>query len=78
MVLNESILSQVPFFKTLQEKEIFINVVGALSIKIISLNKACELLKMNKDTLLQLLDTIGFDYSYLTKSDISDEQEWEK
>ena len=42
MVLNESIISQVPYFKTLQEKEIFINVVGALSVKIISLSKACD------------------------------------
>ena len=74
MVLNESIVSQVPYFKTLQEKEIFLNVIGALSVKIISLSKACEVLKMNKDTLLQLLDSIGFNYSYLTESDIKDER----
>jgi adenine-specific DNA methylase len=63
MVLNESIVRQVPYFNTLQEKEIFLNVIGALSVRIISLSKACEVLKMKKDTLLQILDTIGFDYS---------------
>ncbi|MBN2535900.1 MAG: hypothetical protein JXB88_23675 [Spirochaetales bacterium] len=76
MVLNESIVSQVPYFKTLHEKEIFLHVIGALSVKIISLSKAGEVLKINKDTLLQLLDSIGFNYSYLTESDIKDEQEW--
>jgi predicted HTH domain antitoxin len=76
MVLNESIVRQVPYFNTLQEKEIFLNVIGALSVKIISLSKACEVLKLNKNTLLQILDAIGFDYSYLTEADIKDEREW--
>ena len=76
MLLKETIINQLPYFKTLQEKELFINVIGALTTRIISLSKACELLNMGKEVLLKFLDTIGIEYSYLHEADIKDEREW--
>jgi len=69
---------EVPFFKKKEKKLNFLYVLGALSIRLISLKKAAELLELDVDGLLQLLDSIGFNYSYLEREDIKIEKEWKR
>jgi len=52
--------------------------LGALTAKIISLRKAAEVINLNEDTLLQTLDLLGIDFSYLTEEDLEQERIWEK
>ncbi len=68
----------MPFFKKKEKKLDFLYVLGALSIRLISLKKAAELLELDVDGLLQLLDSIGFNYSYLEREDIKIEKEWKR
>jgi hypothetical protein len=51
--------------------------LGALTAKIISLRKAAEVINLNEDALLQTLDLLGIDFSYLSEEDIEQEMiEW--
>jgi len=50
MLLKESIVEQVPYFKDKAKKEMFIAVVGALATRLISLGKASEILEINSET----------------------------
>lgn len=74
MLLKESIIEQVPYFKNKAKKEMFIAVVGALTTRLISLGKASEILGINKETLLEMLDSIGVEFSYLDENDIEIER----
>jgi len=75
MILRE-IIEAVPVFETIEEKEKFLIVLSALSLRLISLSKAAELMEMDKDALLNFLNTFGFRYSYLESSDIELERSW--
>jgi predicted tellurium resistance membrane protein TerC len=55
------ISNKVPFFKENEKKKIFLEVVGALVLRIISLRKAAEILSS---------------FSYLEDEDIAIEREW--
>jgi hypothetical protein len=72
--MEQNLLSQLPFFKENKKKETFISVLGALSIRLISLRKAAEILGMNEDQLINLFDAIGFNFSYLENEDIEIEK----
>ena len=76
MLLQESVVRQLPLFKSTREKERFIMVVGALTTRIISLSKAGELLGMDRGQLLKLLEAAGFSFSYLDPQDVSAERSW--
>lgn len=75
MVLKE-VIEAVPVFETIEKKEKFLIVLSALSLRLISLSKAAELMEMNKEALLNFLDALGFKYSYLEKSDVELERSW--
>jgi len=64
------IAEKVPFFKEKEKKARFLSIVGALSLRIISLRKASELLDLDEKTLLNMLESTGFFYSFLEKEDI--------
>jgi len=55
MVLKE-VIEAVPVFETIEKKEKFLIVLSALSLRLISLPKAAELMEMNKEALLNFLD----------------------
>ncbi len=76
MLLKEDIIEQVPYFKDMIKKEKFIAVIGALTTRLISLGKASEILEVNRETLLEMLDNIGVEFSYLDHTDIKTERKF--
>ena len=73
----EEIIEKVPVFESHEKKETFLIVLSALSIRLISLSKAAEVIGMSKEGLLGVLDSLGFQYSYLEKSDVEIERNWQ-
>lgn len=76
MHLEQTIIEKVPLFKEKEKKELFISIVGALSLRVISLRKGAELLELTEKSLLEMLESVGISYSYLQKDDISSERNW--
>jgi len=72
----KEIIDEVPIFKTREEKERFLIVLSALSLRLISLSKACEIMNMDRETLIKFFDAVGYDFSYLEESDIEIERSW--
>ena len=70
------ISNKVPFFREEEKKRVFLGIVGALVLRIISLRKAAEILDMDEHALLKILDSIGYPFSYLESEDIAREMEW--
>jgi len=64
------------FSEIKKKKNRFLTVVGALSLRLISLRKAAELLNLEEKTLLEMLDSVGYSFSFLEKEDIEIEKEW--
>ncbi|MFC2156180.1 hypothetical protein ACFLRB_06815 [Acidobacteriota bacterium] len=72
----ESIAQEIPMFKRLDQKQRFLEVVGALSLRLISLAKGAEIMEMERDTFLTLLENYGCGFSFLEESDIEIEREY--
>jgi predicted HTH domain antitoxin len=72
----ESIAREIPLFKKREQKQTFLEVMGALSLRLISLAKAAEIMEMEKDQFLNLLDSYGFEFSFLDESDIEIERDY--
>ena len=72
----KDIASGLPFFKTLNEREKLLGVVGALALRQVSLSKAAEIMGMGKDGFLELLDAMRVEFSYLEESDVETEVKW--
>lgn len=73
----QELIAETPFFQTIDRKETFLIVIGGLVARLISLEKAAELMDMSKDSLLGLLDSLGIEFSYLTETDIQSEKQWD-
>lgn len=71
-----NITNKVPFFKDEEKKRIFLEVVGALVLRIITLRKAAEILDMEEQVLVKMLDNLGYSFSYLEDEDVKKEKEW--
>lgn len=65
------IAAEVPVSQTVEQKEDFLFVVGALQTRLISLQKAAEVMNMDVEVFLQILDLIGVDFSYLSEEDVA-------
>ncbi len=76
MSLKE-IVESVPIFKAMEKKENFLIILSALSMRLISLSRAAEVMEMDKEALLKLLDALGVSYSYLEDSDVELEKTWQ-
>jgi predicted HTH domain antitoxin len=74
--LLENIATEIQLFNTLEQKENFLIILGALTARIISLKKASEVLNLETDTFLQILDLMGIEFSCLTEDDIAAEKTW--
>ena len=72
----EEIASGLPFFKTVNEREKLLGVVGALVLRQVSLSKAAEIMGMGKEAFLELLDAMKVEFSYLEESDVETEMKW--
>ena len=70
------VANDLPFLKSGEDREKLLGVVGALVLRRISLDKAAEIMNMQKDAFLTLLETIGVDFSYLEKEDLEAEKSW--
>lgn len=74
----KEIARDLPFFKTLDDREKLLGVVGALVLRRISLSKASEIMGMEKERFLGLLDAMRLEYSYLEDQDIDVERKWKE
>jgi hypothetical protein len=72
----QKIAVSLPIFTQIKEKENFLFILGALTARIISLRKAAEVLNLDEKALLQILDLLGIEFSYLGTEDIEREKEW--
>ncbi|MTJ47327.1 hypothetical protein [Dolichospermum sp. UHCC 0259] len=72
----KEIASQVQLFQSIEQKETFIFVLGALTSRLISLHKAAEIMDMDTEIFLKVLELMGIDFSYLTVEDIAIEKTW--
>ncbi|KKD39029.1 MAG: hypothetical protein WAN66_28385 [Limnoraphis robusta] len=72
----QEIATSLPIFAEPEKKEIFLFVLGALTAKIISLRKAAEVMNFDEEALLQTLDLLGIEFSYLTEEDVTQESVW--
>ena len=68
------IVDEVPFFHDEKTKERFLLVLGALSTRLISLRKAAEIMELEEATLLEIMEMLGFEFSYLEEKDIEAER----
>ncbi len=72
----QEIASNVQIFSDVEQKERFLFVVGALVSRVISLKKAAEIMELEVEVLLQLLELMSIEFSYLTDEDITLERSW--
>jgi predicted HTH domain antitoxin len=74
--LTKTIASELQVFKTVDQKENFLFLLGALQAKVISLQKAAEVMEMEPEMFLQILDLMGIEFSYLSENDVALEKNW--
>ena len=74
--LLHNIATEIQLFKTVEKKEEFLFVLGALTARLISLKKAAEFLSLELEAFLQILDLMGIEFSYLTEDDLATEKNW--
>ncbi len=72
----KEIAANVQIFPDVEQKERFLFIVGALVARVISLKKAAEVMELEVEVLLQLLEMMNIDFSYLTDEDIALERSW--
>jgi predicted HTH domain antitoxin len=72
----KGIASEIQIFLTIEQKERFLFVIGALTARVISLKKAAEVMEVEPEFFLKLLEIIGVDFSYLSEEDIEIERNW--
>jgi predicted HTH domain antitoxin len=74
--LTKTIASELQVFKTVDQKENFLFLIGALLAKVISIQKAAEVMEMEPEMFLQILDLMGIEFSYLSENDVALEKNW--
>jgi hypothetical protein len=72
----QNIAVSLPVFTEVEQKERFLFVLGALTARVISLRKAAEVMNLDESGLLQILDLLGIEFSYLEDEDIQREKDW--
>ena len=73
---TQVIASEVQLFQTLDQKENFLFLIGALLARVISLKKASEVMQLEPAEFLKILDLMGIEFSYLSDEDIELERSW--
>ncbi|NEP49075.1 MAG: hypothetical protein F6K65_09700 [Moorea sp. SIO3C2] len=72
----KTIASEVQLFQDMGQKENFLFVIGALVSRLISLQKAAEIMQIEPEVFLKILDLMGIEFSYLSSEDITIEKNW--
>ena len=72
----KEIAANLQIFSDLEQKERFLFVVGALVSRLISLKKAAEIMGLEVEALLQILESMNIEFSYLSSDDIAIERSW--
>lgn len=75
-VLLKPVVLEIPIFKEIEQKERFLFVLGALVTRLISLQKAAEIMEIEPDMFLKILEIMGIEFSYLSSDDVLIEREW--
>ncbi len=70
------IANELTFFKTVDDREKLLGVIGALVLRKISLGKASEIMGMERERFLGFLDAMRLEYSYLEEQDAENEKAW--
>ncbi|MBW4485128.1 MAG: hypothetical protein KME14_21535 [Tildeniella torsiva UHER 1998/13D] len=73
---TQTIASEVQLFQTLDQKENFLFLIGALLARVISLRKASEIMQLEPSEFLKILDLMGIEFSYLSEEDVELEKSW--
>lgn len=71
-----NIAAEIQLFPDLEQKQLFLFVVGALVVRAISLQKAAEIMNLETDVFLKILDLMGIEFSYLSEEDVLRERSW--
>lgn len=74
--ITRSIALQVQLFQSVEQKENFLFVLGTLVARVISLQKAAEILPLEPEEFLKILERMGIEFSYLSEADILLERNW--
>lgn len=69
--LTQAIASEVQLFQSVDEKENFLFLIGALVARVISLRKAAEVMQLQPAEFLKILDLMGIEFSYLADEDVA-------
>lgn len=72
----KKIANELQCFRETEEKEKFLFVLGALTSRIISIQKAAEVMGMDRDFFSRLLEILGVEFSYLDEIDVQGEKNW--
>ncbi|NJM74409.1 MAG: hypothetical protein HC852_00040 [Acaryochloridaceae cyanobacterium RU_4_10] len=72
--IRQNIAAEVQLFNTLEEKENFLFILGALMMRLVSLQKASEILNIEPEAFLKVLDLMNIEFSFLARSDIQTER----
>lgn len=66
----KDIASALAIFVEPEQKEIFLFVLGALMTRLISLRKGKEIMGIDTEDMLQILDLLNIEFSYISSEDI--------
>ncbi|NES25649.1 MAG: hypothetical protein F6K41_43825 [Symploca sp. SIO3E6] len=69
--LTQTIASEVQIFQSIEQKENFLFLIGALLARVISLKKAAEVMQLEPTELLKILELMGIEFSYLGEEDVA-------
>ena len=72
----QEIVDELPLLKSTEDREKLLGVVGALVLRRISLDRASEIMGMQREAFLGLLGALGVEYSYLEEKDVETERTW--
>jgi predicted HTH domain antitoxin len=73
---TQTIASEVQIFQSIEQKENFLFLLGALLARVISIQKAAEIMELQPETFLKILDLMGIEFSYLSEEDVALEKNW--
>jgi len=75
-VLTQAIASEVQLFQSIEQKENFLFLLGALLARVISLKKAAEVMQLEPPDFLKILDLMEIEFSYFSEEDVALEKSW--
>jgi predicted HTH domain antitoxin len=74
--LAQTIASEVQLFQSIKQKENFLFLLGALLARVISLQKAAEVMQLEPAEFLKIINLMGIEFSYLSEEDVILEKSW--